>query len=524
MAEKITIQELVVALLFQGNESGITKFNSALQSFKELAGYAERALSALSDATLGTTLEIAAQADALGEAAAQIGLAAQTYDALAAVVERNGGSVGELDAGLRTLTGSMTDFVATGKGAGADVFRAILGPNARERLREVESIDEALGLIADGIAEVDDPIRQVALANDALGRSGNKLLPTLQGGAAGIREQVAAMQELGTYSDALLKSGSDLSDGLAALSYRWRGLKILLSEETVPALVEVVDEALATFDALKEAFSPELKAAAETLAAGFRLVRDVLKGLREDTEGVKQGFAALKVLAIFLSIAAIPAMVTQMMVLVYWFSMVGLAAIKSAARTAIAWLVAVAPLALMAALITGIILVVEDLITYVQGGESAFGALLDKMREGDGVLATLADWLDYIFGGGIGEDLFPLFERLSTFVGEIVDKIVKIPAAIASAIGITGGLSSDLANGGKALAGGQSSFLPPGEAAQAGRGRTNNVAVGGSTVSVAVNGAGDPRATGAEVARQVGGVLNDHTTRAARDLAPAFAY
>ena len=52
----------------------------------------------------------------------------------------------------------------------------------------------------------------------------------------------------------------------------------------------------------------------------------------------------------------------------------------------------------------------------------------------------------------------------------------------------------------------------------------NNVTVGGSSVAVTVNGAADPRATGAEVASQVDGVMSEQATRVARDLAPVFSY
>lgn len=533
MAERVTIKELVVELLFEGEESGITKFNSALQTFRVLAGAAEAGIRALSDAVIGSTLQLADQADALGESAAQVGVSAIAYDALSAAIQKNGGEVADLDGALRTLSGNLADFRKTGEGAGKDAFEAVLGPNARTRLAEVSSVDEALSLLADGLAAIKDPTEQVALANDLLGRSGNKLLPTLQGGAAGLREAMRAMEEAGTFSAELLQASSDLGDGVADLGLRWRGLKILVGEETVPALGELVDELGKSLEAARKAFGPEIRAGARLVADLFRFLRDVARSWREEMDHATAATAAFKTALIFLASLGLAAVLAGLVALgpwlpflAGWFVRTGLVAVVAGAKAAAAWVLAALPVVVLAALLTGIVLILEDLITYVQGGESAFGALLDKMREGGPVLESLADWLEYIFGGGIGNDLFDGFERLKVIVGEVVDGILAIPGAIAAAFSAgAGDLPRLLAKGGADLARIPQMFVGAGEAAAAGGGgQTNNVQVGGSSVSVQVNGAADPRATGAEVARQTDDALSRQAARVGRDLAPVMRY
>jgi hypothetical protein len=240
------------------------------------------------------------------------------------------------------------------------------------------------------------------------------------------------------------------------------------------------------------------------------------------------GLIFLASLGLAAALSALVAIGPWLPFLVGWFIRMGAAAVAAGFRAAAAWVMAAAPLVAMALLITGIILLIEDLITYVQGGDSAFGALLDKMREGGPVLQSLADLLAYLFGGGLGESTFDAFTRLSdvvkTVFDGIVDGIASIPSAVADAVAAIGGAVPSVLSGvGQGLAAIPGAFATAGQALAGGGGGTN-VTVGGSTVSVAVNGAGDPRATGAEVARQVGGVMDSHTTRAARDLAPAFAY
>ena len=530
MAERVTIKELVVKLLFEGSESGVTKFNSALQAFRTVATYAQDAARMLADTVGAVTLQIADQADALDEAAQQVGITASAYDSLAASLELNGATVGHLDAGLRTLTGTVEEFVRTGKGAGADAFKTLLGPNARERLRDVESVDQALALLADGLAAVEDPMLQLALANDVLGKSGGKLLPTLKGGSAGLREQAEAMKVIGVFTPELIAAGSRLNDGLAGLALRARGVKLAFGEETVPALADLVTELNAGADALREMLSPVLRAGARLMADGFRTLRDGLRSLREQVLGSERAVAFLKTGMIFLMAVAGILVAQALPGLVLWLGRAGLAAARAGAQMLLAWAKAALPLVLLAGLITAIVLVLDDLITYVNGGDSAFGRLLDRMKATNPALAAMAERLRFIFGGGLGEALFDAFDALRSKSQEIIDSVkagvLAIPEAMRAALASLGDAVPDVLKSlGRGLGAVPGAFMQAGQALTGGSGgRTNNVSMGGSSVNVSVNGAGDPRAVGAEVARQVDAAVSRHSTQAARDLGSAMSY
>ena len=510
MAERITIKELVVKLLFEGSESGVTKFNQALGIFEKVAGYADRAINALASTVRSVTLDIADQADALDEAAQQVGVTASVYDALTASVQLNGATVGQLDVGLRTLTNTYTEFVQTGKGAGADAFRALLGPNARERLAEVKSVDEALGLVADGLAAVKDPAQQVALANEVLGRSGNKLLPTLKGGSAGLLEQAEAMRRIGTFSPALIAAGSRLNDGLAGLALRGRGLSLVFGEEAVPAMADLVEELNLTADSLRQVVDPAIRAGARLLADGIRQLRDWVRTLRTEVAQSERAVAVLRTGLIFLSSVVAILAVQLLPTLVLWLGRTTAAALRAGAAMLGAWARAAAPIVLLAALVTGLVLVIEDLYTFVTGGDSAFGRLLDRMRATSPALAEMAERLRYVFGGGIGEDLFDAFGRLSAWIASIGGSLLRFREYVS---GLVSALPSWVTQ----------PLFAPGRAL-GGSSRVNNVSVGGSSVSVAVNGAGNPRAVGAEVARQTDDAVRRHASRVVRDLGPVMQY
>jgi len=519
MAERVVIRELIVKLLFEGNESGVTKFNQALQGFSTLARYAEQALRKLSDAVIGTTLQIADQADALGESAAQVGVTAQVYDALTAAVLKNGGSVGELDGGLRILSGHLREFRASGTGA----LKDLLGPDAKKSLEGITSVDGALGVVADALARIKNPAEQVAAANDLLGRSGNKLLPTLQGGAKGIRDMLESMVAMGTFSPELLQAGSDLNDQLAEGALLWRGVKIAVGEETVPALHDLVTELNLAFRSAKETFGPEIRDAARMLASGFRAAKDALKSLRTELLESARGMAALKTVAIFLGFALSGLALAQLpgAIRALWAMRF---ALERVIQSTIVWIVgtalAVAPYVIAAAMLTVIALIVEDLVGFVTGANSAFGLMVDKMHEMGPIWDAIANSLEYVFGGGIGNDLYDMIEAVSGAVDRLREKL----GPVVDMVGKAANLALMMVPGGAGIAAGAralGSMVPSASSVGA---RTSNVSVGGSSVNVAVNGAGNPRAVGAEVARQADEVMARHATQVARNLGSAMSY
>jgi len=527
MAEKITLTEFVTKFFFEGDESGILKFNAALQSLQTVAEGVIGAVQAVWDTLVGSTLELAASVNDVVKQSRILGLSVPVYQALAMSLQEAGASAEDLESAIGPLTEKIAALRS--KGEGADVFAAVLGKDPRGRLQNIRSIEEVLPLLADGFSQIQDPIRQAALASELMGDAGMKLLPTLRNGGQALQQLYARVQAQGGISEELAASSEALQSNLSRVGLRLEGLRLIIGAETIPALSELLGAVAEGVTAFRELFGPQIRAGASLLAMGFRTLavvgRSVTSTLQESARaaaGLKTAMLFVTSAAALMAMSAIPALYAT-----------AKAAVITGIQFARAWIVAAAPLLALAALVTGIILIVEDLVRYVQGGESAFGRLLETMREANPVMAGLADMLRVIFGGGLGEAVFDAFDALRSKIQEIWEGLkntitTELPAAFASAFdavyananaiiagirdgmlaiprafsdafsaigGAANAIPNAFAQAGNALV----SAVAPSPVAAAGA--SGGVSVGQIQSSVSVSGAGDPKAVALQVSR-----------------------
>lgn len=153
-------------------------------------------------------------------------------------------------------------------------------------------------------------------------------------------------------------------------------------------------------------------------------------------------------------------------------------------------------IALIAAAIAGVAIVVDDLITFFQGGESVIGSFFDAFEERFpalfDLLSTAVDFFKFLFtlviDGWklIGEGLLDLLPDIGKFAESIGDAL----EAGARLLGFGGG--------------GEAATVAPvrAEVPASVISSTSNQQGGSVTQTFNISGAGDPRAVGNEVARR----------------------
>lgn len=87
-----------------------------------------------------------------------------------------------------------------GLGEGTKAFKA-LGVNVKDHNGNLKDGDQLLRDMADGFERIHDPAKRVALAQQLLGRSGARLLPVLKDGSKGVDEFRTQLEELGISFD-----------------------------------------------------------------------------------------------------------------------------------------------------------------------------------------------------------------------------------------------------------------------------------------------------------------------------------
>lgn len=277
------------------------------------------------------TQETLDAADAAHDLGASLGMTAEQFQAFQTFGKVAGGA--DMVVGLRKLAQSA-DAAASGGGDIASVFKdlGVEVKNTDGSLRAMSDIAEA-SLV--GLADMTDETRRVALATQLFGRSGNALIPSLKDGSAAMREQLATAKRLGVaFDNDFAAATGGVNDELDYFRIQMMGIRGL---------------------ALRF-FLPTLQRMASGITEGAVKLREWAKdsGKVKTTVAALGGTAALAVAALGIS---------------KWQSIVQV--LGSVNR--IGGLVTKRFLMLAA-----VFLLIEDALTFLRGGDSLLGDLLES--------------------------------------------------------------------------------------------------------------------------------------------------
>lgn len=213
---------------------------------------------------------LAAAAD-IGEMAEQLGISTDALQTYQFAAGQSGVKAEEMQTAVARLTRTIGD-ASNGNSEAIKSFRDLgIGIlDAGGNLRTTEAI---LNDIADAIERTEDPAKRAAAAVDFFGKSGQKLLPLLSGGSAGIRAFTAEARAAGqVISNALIKDADAAADKMAALNAQIQKFGQLGAAFGAGP----IGDALTKFNLFLESFrSPDLKSFAalnESIAETSRLL------------------------------------------------------------------------------------------------------------------------------------------------------------------------------------------------------------------------------------------------------------
>jgi len=173
-------------------------------------------------------------ADELGKLSSRTGISVESLSALKQAGELADVSIDDLRQGFRQLNLSLVEAQdRTSKTA--QVFRA-LGVDT------TQGAEVAFRGLADSLSQIPDAATRVAVAQELLGRSGEKLIPLLEGGAKGLDEARKASDNFGTtLSTKVAQEAQEFNDNLTRLRQSAGALGVSLTGQLLPPLVEVTN-------------------------------------------------------------------------------------------------------------------------------------------------------------------------------------------------------------------------------------------------------------------------------------------
>lgn len=177
--------------------------------------------------------------DQLVKSANVVGIAAGEFSEYAAVAKSVGADLPAVSSAFETLGRKISQSASGNKEATRTFQQLGLDAQFLRNLKPGEQLEQ----IADALSRLENPTDRIRLGYEALGGSVEKLLPALEGGAAGLRrlreEQVKFGNALTTEQAARLEEGSK---AVTKLGQSWRRFATTLTLVVEPPLTAVLDK------------------------------------------------------------------------------------------------------------------------------------------------------------------------------------------------------------------------------------------------------------------------------------------
>lgn len=430
------------------------------------------------------TNKIAQSNDEIAKFAKRTGIDVEALQELGFVAELNGGSFDSMSSSLENLN-RIASETARGQGAGVEAF-GLLGLSVTDTNGRLKDADDLMLDVADALSQLSTQAEKAELAQK-LGIGPDILLSLTQGSAA-IRKQREEARQLGLVIDKDATAAAEkFVDSMLRVTSIVKGVSSAIGTRLIKQLGPMVDTFVEWFKVNKLLIQQNLSQFLDTAIRSIQIIFSVLARVVGVVNALVQAIGGWKV--------AIGAATTAMLIL-----------------NASALLMP----ALMLAAGAAIFLLIEDIVKFAEGGDSAIGNLAERFpaigAAATGLIAIfkkVVEGWNLIFRDGPEmidftiEKIKELGSAITEFFMNPLDSIFKLIDEKFPSLGDSK-ILQDITN----LVTGQPQ-IPV--AAGGGSSTTNNN--GGATVTVNVNGGDTP-----EVKRAIKEALNEEYRNASVNL------
>lgn len=200
------------------------------------------AISSCKNKISGMVSETISAGDSVDKMSQKIGTSKKGYQEWEYVLSQNGMEISSLQGGMKKLTANMDDAKAGGDSASA-MFKK-LGVSVTDSSGKLKSQEQMFNESVTALQNMEDGTEKAALANDLFGKSGQKLMPLLNGSAESTEALKQKANDLGmVMSDKAVKGSVDLTDSMDTLKRASSGLRNNFVGSFTPALSGIVSSA-----------------------------------------------------------------------------------------------------------------------------------------------------------------------------------------------------------------------------------------------------------------------------------------
>jgi len=271
----------------------VNRLGGAYRQVVRIAGVLGVTLSA---AVFGRVVKGAIDAaDAVGKMSQRIGVQVSELSRLTHAADLSGLAMEEMATGVQLLSRNMASFASGGSNEASKVFQR-LGVSVTDSSGKLRSASDVMAQVADRFASMPDGAQKTAAAMDLFGRSGARMIPLLNQGAAGLKGMMEEADRLGiTISGATAKAAEEFNDNLTRLGGVMRGIVTQMAAHLLPTLQQLSAQLVAT-----ATDGDRMKTWADNISTAMRWVVDItmraiagIQGMRAEIAGLSEALSLL---------------------------------------------------------------------------------------------------------------------------------------------------------------------------------------------------------------------------------------
>jgi hypothetical protein len=408
------VDELITLLGFDVDDSGAKSFQSAMGGVKKVTVAVGAAIAVAEAAVLSFTAAVAAETDELGKFSDSFGVSSSRLQQFEFATERAGGSAAELRGDIASLTKTLASPIPGEFNQG--LFN--LGVNVKNSAGELKSADEILLDLSDRFSGFSAQQRQILSTQAGLSESTIRFIS--QGREEIERLSAKATALGGILPDEATEIAAEYADRLTDVNFALNGIGKTVSISLLPGLTRGLEKFESWIIANREFTSQGISEIVEGIGDGFNFVFETISSGVDSLKSAFPGLEGLTERIDFGRLAGI-SLTTIIGTLVVVFSPL------------------IAKVALVVAGISGLILIIDDLVAFVKGEKSVIGTLFDGIIEKfpaigpvienvKGLFVDLVDAVAPIFIGlGVAiNETFKAISDDSTLWGQIFEGAVNL--------------------------------------------------------------------------------------------------
>jgi len=225
------------------------KVKSMEPAFKKMAMVGTAGFAAVSGAVALSVKNYITAGDEVQKMALRTGFATESLSELKYALDLSGASIEGLETGIK----KMSRFISDARDGNEAMAKTIdkLGLSVEDF--DNASPEKTFFELAEGIAEIEDPMERASLAMDIFGKTGTDLLPMFAAGKEGIEAMRQEARNLGiVFDEEAANKAAKLNDAMTKMRGGMMGVQYALAEAFLPILDQLIQKIMPIITKIQE--------------------------------------------------------------------------------------------------------------------------------------------------------------------------------------------------------------------------------------------------------------------------------